>query len=669
MVCAAITRVFDEALKAAIPECSLTIDTWADTYRFLSPERSARPGKWDGSFVPYLRVPMRLLTRPDVQKLALWKSSQVAGTSFVENVIGYYIHIDPTTIFYAAEDEKKAEAWSVESFAPTVRDTPVLSALIGDPRTRDSGNKIGLRSFPGGNLALGWATSPATASSRPRCVVILDEIDAYARTSEGDYVKLAEARTRTYPNRKIILNSSPRNRVEPPPGSPPDAVAMSPIERAYHECDYRGRFLLPCPHCGEYQELKWRDETGYRIRWDGDDRLNAYFVCVHGCVVEHSEKRAMLAAGRWRFEGKPGEFFWEDELDGLQLNSVGFFVWEGYSPFTTWGEIAADQPPRHEVERLKVWLNTRLAEPWDELGDAASTDELEDRREPYDLVVPLGVLFLTFGADVQSNPPRIECEVVGWGADDESWSVDYRVFEGDPAQPAVWLQLENYLTQDFPCEWGGVMRVAAGAVDTGGHHTNEVYKFCRKHKGRRFYAIKGANTPGKPLAPPKPTMQSNPPVPLYLIGTEAAKDTFAAHLLIGEPGPGYCHFPSEREDPETGRAYYDAAYFKQLLSERPVVRGGVRSWQKIRASARNEALDVRVYNMAAKAILKPNMKALKARAARAAAAEPPVPDDGGERPPPEPTVEEFVEEEDRVPSRPASKPLRPRRGGGFVNNW
>lgn len=621
MTCATITRVFSEAARLAIPEASLTVREWADAYRYLSPERSARHGKFRTEVVPHLRVPMELVSRPDLRAMSLWKASQVAGTTFVENVIGYYIHHDPSPILYCAEDESKATAWFVESFRPTVRDTPVLAALIGDPRSRDAQNTINHGvGFPGGHLALGWSTSPATASSRPRRVVILDELDAFARTKEGDYGKLAEARARTFPNKKIFRVSSARNRVPPPPGSPPDAVAMSPIERAYYESRFRGRIHVPCPHCGEYQELKWRDESGPRIRWDDGDRINAYFVCCHcGAVIEHGEKKAMLDACRWVFEGPGGKLYQEDELEDVELDSVGLFIWEGYSPFTSWGEIAADQPPRHEVERLKVWLNTRLAEPWDELQEQAEVSDLVARRDDYVIngedgplvVAPAGVLVVTAAADVQGD--RLETELVGWGVDGESWSLGYHVIEGAPSRRDVWDELKRVWLEPIPRADGVELKVAAAAVDTGGHHSEEGYQFCRENGRRKWRAIKGASAPGRPLVS-KPSFLRKPGgmVRLYLVGTETAKDTLAARLLVEEPGPGYCHFPSEHE--RDGRVYYDVKYFEQLRSERPVTRAGVRRWEKIRAGARNEALDLKVYNMAALALLNPNWRALAKRA-------------------------------------------------------
>lgn len=672
MSCAQITRVFDEAIKAAIPESSLTISEWADTYRFLSPERSARPGRWNTDFVPYLRVPMNLLTRPDVVEEVFWKSSQVAGTSFVENVIGFFSHVDPSSILYVCEDEKKAEAWARESFRPMVRDTPVLSTLYGDPKQRDSGNTLTGMAFPGGHLALAWATSPATLSSRPRRIVIFDEMDAFPVTREGDSVKLGEARTRTYPNKKIIKNSSPRNRIEPPPDSPPDTKSMSPIESAYHECRYRGKHFLPCPHCGEYQTLEWA-----RVEWADRERIDAYYACVNGCLIEHEEKAGMLARGKWRFEGKDGVWFEEEDLEGLDLYSVGFFIWEAYSPFTSWGDIAVGQPKKHEVEKLKVWINTRLGQPWDDQKQQAEIGDLTTRYETFTADVPAGALVLVAGVDIQGD--RIEIYVIGWGLDEESWAVDYKVIYGDPSQPQIWDELKDALTDEYVAEVGPPMRIVAAGIDTGGHHTEEVYRFCRENEGRRWWAVKGANTPGKPLVS-KPTLQSKPPVKLYTIGTETAKDSIVAHLAIREQGPGYCHFP-DKVDSE-GALVFGEEHFKQLRSEKPRTQFkkgvGVRVWEKIKQGIRNEALDTRVYARAALGILRPDFKALARRRARY------IQEVTRHDPEIEQGIIETIAEESEVETtaetqaaaaptpvvhRKKKRGIRMSSGGGFVRGW
>lgn len=632
------TRVIAEAIVGAIPDIGLTASQWAAKYRHVS-GLSALPGPWRNEVTPYLAEPMDCLGLPGIYEIIFVASAQIGKTEFCNNGVGYFMHHDPSPMLYVAETDKKAEAWSKEKLAPMIRATPVLRSLVRDRRERDSGNTIEGKSFPGGFLAIGYATSPETLSSRSPRVAFLDERDAYKRTKEGDPAHLAEKRTITFKERrKVIKVSSPRERLEPPAGSPPDAQRFSPIEAEYEQSDKR-KYWVPCPHCDEYQVLYWRrnadgedDEQGeYCIRWDDKedgtpDLDNAYYVCVNGCVIEHDSKAEMLARGEWRAE-KPF------------AGRAGFWIWEAYSPFVTWGQIAANfLRAKKDPEQLKVFVNTTLAKGWEEFQGGIETGDLEKRREPYIEFLPDGVLVITAAADVQGN--RLEYEIVGWGLDFESWSLDYGIIPGDPSQKDVWEKLKAALMRNFEYEGGlgGVeqeddesgatavlqMRVLAACIDSGGHHSEDVYRFCRANAGRRWYAVKGANVHGKPLIS-QPTFLPKSGVRLFMVGTETAKDALANRLAITEPGPGFCHFPDEFE--RDGFTYYDTKYFEQLKSERAVVkrtrRGTERVWEKIKASWRNEALDVRVYNMAALAILGYDRAGLERLAARRAEGKPP----------------------------------------------
>jgi phage terminase large subunit GpA-like protein len=667
-----ITNVFSEALQIAIPESHLTVSQHAGTYRYLAPERSARSGRWRNDLTPYLVEIMDSVNQPGVREVVFVKPAQVGGSEAASNICSYFMHADPAQIQYSAETQPKAEAWSTESLATMIRDTPVLANLVREARTRDSGNTIGAKKFPGGQLTIGYATSPATASSRPLKIVILDERDAYVPTSEGDYCAIIEKRTATFDDSVIFKLSTPRNRIENPEGSPVDAPRYSPIELEYENSDKR-RYFVPCPHCDEYQVLVWSqagsiietNEEGKEVKrvtftglkWDSAETASdAYYVCVNGCVIEHESKTEMLARGEWRAE-KP--------FNGC----AGFFLNELYSPFVDWSSIVKTfLNAKGNPEKLRVFVNTSLAEGWEEKIDQASVDDLESRREGYGDYLPEGVLVLTAGVDVQGD--RLECEIVGWGLDKESWSIDYNIIFGDPSQIQVWRDLKEYLTREWEYEIPVVgsldevsnfskMRVVAAAIDTGGHNTEDVYRFCRANAGRNWYAIKGANTPGKPLVSP-PTKQGKPYVLLYTVGTETAKDSLAAHLAITEQGPGFCHFPEEFE--RDGIVFYGDRYFKQLRSETVITihNGGVttRRWEKIKKGLRNEALDVRIYAMFAERRLNPNYRILMTRREQLAV-DPPV----------ETPADQAEAGQGQIAGRP---PRRGGRGGGgknWVNGW
>lgn len=577
-----------QAFISAIPASGLNVSDWADTYRYLPPERSAKPGRWSTSFTPYLRDIMDAATNPEVERIVFMASSQIGKTACVENILGYHIHREPCPILFVAENEGKAKAWTKESLDPTVRDTPVLSVLMDTEKRKNEDNTIEMKKFPGGYLALAWATSDATLSSRPIKLLLLDEVDAYKPAKEGNPVDLARARLRSFAGAKEVMVSSPRFK------------GASMIEAEY-EASYKGKYFVPCPHCGEFQVLEWKDKKSgaYRLVWPEGRPREAVYACVTGCEIEHHDKREMLDNGEWRFEG---------EFNG----TVGFWINELYSPFpgSTWGHIAERfLKAKKNPTALQTFVNTTLAETWEPIEGEIELGTLPERCEDYGAEIPPGVIVLTAGVDVQSN--RLEFEIVGWGIDQESWSITRGVLFGDPSQRQVWDELKLALTKEFTDADGRTFTVKCAGIDSGGHHTQEVYAFCRQNAGRRWFAVKGSNTYGKPLTG-KPSLQGKPPIKLFSIGTETAKDTIAASLQISEEGPGYCHFPNTCDD--TGNPLYDENYFSQLVSEKPIekyVRGvKQRIWVKIKQSARNEALDLRVYAMAALAILNPNLAKL-----------------------------------------------------------
>jgi len=213
---------------------------------------------------------------------------------------------------------------------------------------------------------------------------------------------------------------------------------------------------------------------------------------------------------------------------------------------------------------------------------------LLNRREVFGARLPAGVAVLTAGVDLQVD--RAELELVGWGRGEESWSIEYRVFPGDPSAPQLWQALDEYLKREWSHEYGIKLPVAACAIDSG-FHTQAVYDFCRTRYSRRVFAIKGKSG-SLPVWPKKPTRNTLGKAPLWIVGVDSAKSVIYSRLKIEQPGPGYAHFPLERNE----------EWFEQLLSEVLVTsyaRGvPVREWRR-KKGVRGEVLDARTYAYAA----------------------------------------------------------------------
>ena len=197
--------------------------------------------------------------------------------------------------------------------------------------------------------------------------------------------------------------------------------------------------------------------------------------------------------------------------------------------------LAAKKSP----ETLKAFMNTVLAELWEEKHETPMDERaLWNRCEPFESEAPDGAALITAGVDVQAD--RLEVELVGWGRDEESWSIAYHVIPGDIMRNEVWDHLEGLLTSECMHESGLGMRVVAAAIDCG-FKDALVLRFTRDRYARRVYAVKGR--PGQtPIWPRKPSRKNQ--TPFFMVGVDAAKTAIYDRLKIQEPGPGFCHFPA-----------------------------------------------------------------------------------------------------------------------------
>jgi phage terminase large subunit GpA-like protein len=562
------------ALTTALrPDPDLTISQWSDRYRVLSRVSAGEPGRWRTLRTPFLREIMDCLSPSSPHsRVVFMKPAQIGGSEVLLNMLGYIIHYAPGPTMLVEPTVELAKRFSRQRIASLIENTSVLAQRVSDPRERDSGNTILAKEFPGGVLVVTGANSSVGLRSMPARFLLMDEVDAYppsastgaAGTEEGDPVDLAIRRTGTFANRQIAMISTPT------------IAEVSRIEQAYLESDQR-KYYVPCPHCGTFQVLRWA-----QVKWPDRKPGAALYECerCHGPIADH-HKPAMLELGGWRAEATG-----DGDTAGFWLNGL-------YSPWTTWGQLAKDfLRARKSPERMQTFTNTVLAETFQQAG-ATKTDasELLARREPYraDEILPVGIVLITAGADLQAD--RIELEIVGWGRDEESWSLAYVVLPGDPAQRELWDMLDQALSMTFEHPCGRELKIAAACVDSGFHQPT-VQQFCNERAHHRIYPIKGMA--GQRPIWPRMHGQSADRRPLWMVGVDAAKEALYARLKIGERGPGFCHFPITDQ--------YDLGYFEQLTAETCRVRYSKgfahREWTK-KAGARNEALDARNYAYAA----------------------------------------------------------------------
>lgn len=552
---------------------------------------------------------MDAVTRSDTETVTIVAATQVLKTEFLINVCSYYVAQDPAAILFVQPTQGVAEDFSKERFAPTVEITPQLRALVDPPRSRNSANTISHKEFPGGSLDFVGANSPTDLASRPKRIILCDEIDKYpiSAGSEGDPLKLAEERASTYRalgRAKFVRTCSPTIK------------GLSRIGREYAVSDQR-RLFIACPHCGYEQLLSWAN-----VRWDREEGggthlpQTAAIVCGidgGGCGAIWSERDRVQALDAlanapgygWRqtapfvccgVKQQPAQ--WDER--GRSLCSecgersyynghAGFQVSKLYSKRHRLSDVVQEfLDAGQDQEALKKWTNTALAELWEpKYSETFDPNALISRAEPYDGDdLPEAVRVITGFCDVQGD--RLEVQLVGWGQDEEAWTFQYTIIHQDPAQPQAWKELEALLRSKFYTVSGRMLRIAAFGIDLQGHHTAQVLAFTRVRKGRRIFACRGVAGP-KPIWPGRASRAKTGDV-IYNLGVDTAKDAIYSRLNIAppEPGqskPGFIHFPvADNFGPE---------YFDQLNSERRVVRKRMGqsyvAWEQVRE--RNEALD------------------------------------------------------------------------------
>ena len=575
-------EMFSRCVSLLKPPPRLTLSQWADMYRMLSPENSAEPGRWHTEKAPYQREIMDAIGDQHTRKVVIKSAAQIGKTAMLMNMLGYYMHYYPSPVLVMQPTLDMAQTFSKDFLAPMLRDTPVLSNLV-DSKSRYSGNTILKKNFPGGHVTIVGANSPASLASRPIKVLLADEVDRYPASAgtEGDPLLLGQKRQTTFWDKKTVIVSTPTLK------------ASSRITTEF-EASSKEEWNVPCPCCGHYQPFVWE-----RLVFDSEDTTKPIMYKCERCGELSGEYDWKKAAQRGHFVAENDNV----EVRGFHLNTLA-------SNFCSWKEVvdkflvANELSKQGDHEKLKTWVNTDLGEAWEEPGTTIDDTNLVNRREIYEAEVPDEVLILTAGVDVQDD--RFEVEVVGWGVGKESWGIRYQKIYGDLMSERVWNDLDQFLLQTFQKLDGSKMPITSVCIDSGGHHTNEVYKFTKERWERRVWAIKGKGGQDVPYIR-DPSRNNRAKTPLFIIGVDAGKSLIYQRLKHETKGPNYCHFPLNEE------AGYTEEYFKGLTAEQMVVRfrkgRPTIMWEiKDPKQKRNEPLDLRNYATAALEITNPTLK-------------------------------------------------------------
>ena len=571
--------------KGLKPLPKISVAEWSDTYRQLSAGISAEPGRWKTSRVPYALEAMKAVTQQGIHRVVLMWASQLCKSELQNNIIGRFAHIDPCTIIMVQPTDKLAESYSKERIAPMIEDTKVLKKrfynLRDTAKTRDSNQTILAKVFPGGRLILVGSNAPSGLASRPARLVLCDEVDRFAKSAgtEGDPVGLISKRMSTFWNWLLVLTSTPTIEGD-------SRIVVEYKAGTQEEWQYE------CPNCKEYHILSHTQmQTDYEESKDESGHITVLVKSVKWRCPDcgYSFDELTMKAAPQKYIAKNPE---------AVANGIRSFYVNGFSSaWVSWKDIMGEYyEAKGKPELEQVVFNTRFALPYKLVGAYNDENEFLKRREEYPAELPDGVLLLTTAVDVQDN--RLELEICGWTPDEQCYGIMTCKIIGKPNQSQTWEMLSEILDKPYFFANGMSLKVARTFIDSGGHFTSEVYAYCRQNLYKQRIPIKGQGSPGLSLLH-KVTQIKSYGIPLQMLGVNEGKQQVFSRLGLTK-GTQSFHFPLDSKGFSRG---YDAIYFKQLIAEHKVYKtknGIVQAvWEPISSGVRNEALDLRVYNLAA----------------------------------------------------------------------
>jgi len=567
---AQITALLAEVASAIRPQMKMDVVEWCERYRMLSPEASNEVGPWRLSRSPYVGEIMRACEEPDVPEVIIMGGSQVAKSEIELNLIAYRAVNDPAPSLLLTDNLISAKTLSEDRLMPMFRDSPILTPLVRLDKGPASESSTYKFVYPGGNLHLVGSNSSSGVSMRPIKYLYIDEADrcsAETTSKEGDPVGMARLRLSTYPNRKVLMVSSPT------------ISGLSRIESAFLR-SMQEYWFLPCSQCGLYQRLAWA-----RLSYE-----TAQMTCER-CQEASGQAAWLRGQGEWRTA--------KLEENGQTPRVRGFHIPALLSSFLRWEELIEEHheakrlAEEHDHSKLKTFVTGRWGEPWVVPSIEVKEHELSSRREPYDAELPEGVKLIIGGIDTQDN--SLEYLTVGVGDRHEFWCLDRGAIMGDLEKDfaAMYKEVdERVIGRLWETREGKLMSMAVAAQDSGGHHAASVYLACRQ-RSRRLLAYRGGpSTYARALY--KLNRHDEHGVRMLLAATDAGKDLLFTRLRNTVTAAGYIHFPL----PDQWHQGFDDSFFEELTSEKKEIewRNGQRiaRWKKKKSHPHNEALDLSV---------------------------------------------------------------------------
>jgi phage terminase large subunit GpA-like protein len=403
---------------------------------------------------------------------------------------------------------------------------------------------------------------------------LLDEVDRYplVAKNEGSPIDIVKRRTANFHDSSFICVSTPTTEDD----SKIYELFLSGTQSYWN---------IKCIHCQDYFYPEWK-----HVNWLDDQPETAKIVCPI-CGGLHDDNDRLVASQNGKYVAK----FPERLKKSFHSNAL-------VSPWAKLKEmveefIACDNQP----SKLAPFKNTVLGLPYKYVGESVGDLTVSQRVKDYSINnIPNAVILLTAGADVQGD--RIECEVLGHTADGRTYSIDYMVVNGDTKDLATFEEWKEllFVNNEYVREDGIRLYPSSTLIDSG-YNTKIVYAFCERNKRLKINASKGIAGPRAMIAYSRSPYGAS----FYKVGVDIFKEQIYNNLQISDENKeGYCFFPHGR----------DQDYFIQLCQSETRVstvdNRGQRYFHYVKKNKNmpNEALDCRVYAMAAYEIIRPQAR-------------------------------------------------------------
>ena len=560
-----VTPYQKKALEYLRPPEDISVSEWAEKYRVLD-SSSAIPGPWKNSKTPYLVEIMNTFLDSDIEEIVFVKPTQVGGTEAMLNMLGYIAAQDQAPTLAVYPSDELGERVVKKRIRPMIYASPPLRQ-----RFRASESSTSELFFEGMSITVTGSGSPSQLASFAIRNLFLDEVDKYpgATKKESDPISLARERTKTFRNnRKIYITSTP-------------TLKTGHIWKALEGADIVKHYFVPCPHCGKYIELVWK-----QVKFPDDEGMSyadraefAAYVCQEcGAVITDRDKPEMLKHGEWRIVEQRTQF----------PRKVAFWLNTLYSPFVRFSEMAKGfLTSKDDPDAFQNFTNSWLAEPWEDTKLKTSADLVLERQTALaEYTVPAWAKVLTAGVDVQET--CVYWTIRAWG----NYLTSQNIAHG---QAGSFAEVERIMNLQYIREGTGDPLVVALALIDSGDNTDLVYDFCASNS-EWATPSKGSSHPMDThfrLSKVNRTDSKAYGMPLAIIDTGKYKDMIAGRM---------------RKENGTGSwmvyAGCDRTYAEQVTAEHKVnvkTAGGrtVQTWVLKTTHGDNHFLDCEVYAMCA----------------------------------------------------------------------